>query len=474
MWPLLAGREASPGVGAPPYVRHRPERTLLYRLVQEYYQPSTPAQTCTVTNGSGTVTNANITNVTVTCSPWTKQLGSTVIDAGRAITADASGNIILAGYTLGNFDGNVSSGGYDAAMAKYAANANKSWSLQFGGSGNSEDQLNGVAVDTSGNIYVAGYTNGSLAVEGNAGVYDMFVAKYNAVGVRQWIHQLGTAVSEKANAIAVDASGNAYVTGWTLGALDSQSNAGAKDVFLTKYDTSGAKQWTKLLGTTSDEEANGVAVDVNGNVIITGYTNGLLDGASNAGQNDVFVAKYDSSGTNLWTHQLGSSGVDVGRGVATDSSGDVYVAGYTGGSLPGNTSAGATDAFVTKYLADGTPSWTKQFGSSVSTDDDAAFAITVDSSNGIYLTGYTQGGLSGANAKPGTADVFVAKYNIGGTQQWISQFGTTGADTGLGIAADGSGNIFVVGSTDGNLDGNINAGQDDIFLVKYNVSGMKQ
>ncbi len=437
-------------------------------------QPSTPAQTCSVTNGTGTVTNANISNVTLACSLWTKQLGSSAIDAGRAVTADASGNIILAGYTYGNFDGNLSNGGSDAAMAKYAANANKSWSLQFGGSGNSEDQLNGVAVDATGNIYVAGYTNGSLAVEGNAGVYDMFVAKYNVVGTRLWIHQLGTALSEKASAIAVDARGNAYVTGWTLGALDNQSNAGGRDVFLTKYDTNGAKQWTTLLGTTFDEEANGVAVDVNGDIVIAGYTNGILDGASNAGKNDLFIAKYNSSGVNQWTRQLGSSGVDVGRGVATDSSGDVYVAGYTGGSLDGNTSAGATDAFITKYSAAGVKQWTKQFGSSGLNNDDDIFAITIDTGDNIYVTGYTQGGLSGANANPGTADVFVAKYNTAGTQQWISQFGTAGADTGLGIVADGSGNIFVVGSTDGNLDGNINAGLDDVFLVKYSASGVKQ
>ena len=435
-------------------------------------QPSAPAQTCSVTNGTGTVTNANVSNVTLTCSPWTKQLGSSVIDAGRAVTADASGNVIVAGYTFGNFDGNVSNGGYNAVIVKYAANANKSWSLQFGSS--TEDQLNGVAVDASGNIYVAGYTNGTLAVEGNAGSYDMFVAKYNAAGTRQWIHQLGTSVSEKANAIAVDTSGNVYVAGWTLGGLDGNTNAGFRDVFLTKYNTSGIKQWTQQLGSTGNEEANGVTIDASGNIIVTGYTDGILNVAPNAGQSDLFVAKYNSSGVNQWTRQLGSSGVDVGRGVVTDSTGDVYVAGYTGGSLDGNTSAGATDAFITKYLADGTKQWTKQFGSSGLNNDDDIFAITIDTSNNIYVTGYTQGGLSGNNAKPGTADVFVAKYNIGGTQQWISQFGTTGADTGLGIVADGSGNIFVVGSTDGNLDGNINAGLDDIFLVKYNASGVKQ
>lgn len=435
-------------------------------------QPSTPAQTCTVTNGSGTVTNANITNVTVTCSPWTKQLGSTVIDAGRAVTADASGNVIVAGYTKGNFDGHVSSGGDDAVIVKYAANANKSWSLQFGSS--SEDHANGVAVDSSGNIYVTGYTNGVLDGGSALGFYDIFVAKYNATGTRQWIHQLGTTATETATAIAVDVDGNVYVTGYTAGGLDNNTNVGLNDAFLTKYSTDGLKQWTKLLGTSSNDVANSVTVDASGNIFIAGYTDGILNVAPNAGQSDLFVAKYSSGGTRLWTRQLGSTGVDVGRGVATDSVGDVYVAGYTGGSLPGNTSAGATDAFVTKYLADGTPSWTKQFGSSVSTYDDAAFAITVDTSNGIYVTGYTQGGLSGLNANPGTADVFVARYNTSGTQQWISQFGTAGADTGLGIVADSGGNIFVVGSTGGNLDGNINAGLDDVFLVKYNASGVKQ
>jgi hypothetical protein len=439
-------------------------------------QPSTPAQTCAVTNGTGTVGAANVTNVTVTCSPWTKQLGSTDADVGHAVAADVSGNIILAGYTKGNYDGNLSSNGDDALVTRYAANANKSWSVQFGS--NIEDQANGVATDSSGNIYVVGYTNGVLDGGSGFGVYDIFVTKYNAAGVRQWIRQLGTTQSEKANAVAVDGSGNVYVAGNTAGGLDGHTNAGSSDAFLksdaylTKYDTNGTKQWTRQLGAIDEDVANGVAVDTSGNILVAGYTEGNLDGNTSAGSKDMFVAKYDSSGTKLWTRQLGSAVIDVGRGVATDSSGNVYVAGYTDGNMDGNVLAGVTDGFITKYDSSGAKQWTTQFGGPA---DDAAFAIAVDSGANIYVTGYTKGALTASpNPVPGVNDVFVAKYNAGGARLWISQFGTADAETAFGVATDGSGNIFIAGSTAAGLDGHINAGLDDVFLVKYNASGVKQ
>lgn len=431
-------------------------------------QPSSPAQTCAVTNGSGTVVSANITNVTVTCSLWTKQLGSAAMDVGRAVAADASGNIIVAGYTSGGFDSNSSNGNDDAIIVKYAANANKSWSVQFGS--NSEDQANGVAVDTSGNIYVVGYSNGILVSGSDAGLYDIFVTKYDAAGTRQWIRQFGTTENERANAVVVDTSGNVYITGRTAGGLDGGTNAsvgvGVGDAFLIKYDTSGARQWTKLLGTSAEDEAYSVAVDAGGNIFIAGLTNGDLVG-TNAGNSDMFVAKYDSTGTLVWTQQLGNGSNDVARGVATDSSGNVYVTGYTGGSLDSQVWIGATDAFITKYNAAGAKQWTKQFGSSDSSKDDAAFAITIDATDSIYVTGYINSALT-------VGDVFVAKYDTLGTQQWISQFGTTGADTGLGVVTDSNGYVFVTGSTDGGLDGYNNLGPNDVFLVKYNASGVKQ
>jgi len=144
------------------------------------------------------------------------------------------------------------------------------------------------------------------------------------------------------------------VTGGTSGGLDGNTSAGSTDLFVVKYNSSGTKQWTKQLGTRDTDYANGVATDSSGNVYVTGTTNGGLDGNTNAGGSDLFVVKYNSSGTKQWTKQLGSSSRDYDYGVATDSSRNVYVSGDTYGGLDGNTSAGNADLFVVKYNSSGT------------------------------------------------------------------------------------------------------------------------
>ena len=147
------------------------------------------------------------------------------------------------------------------------------------------------------------------------------------------------------------------MTGRAGGGLDGNTSAGSIDLFVVKYNSSGTKQWTKQLGTSGGEESYGVATDSSGNVYVTGYTasGGGLDGNTSAGKHDLFVVKYNSSGTKQWTKQLGTSSDDYASGVATDSSGNIYVTGYTEeGGLDGNTSAGDYDLFVVKYNSSGT------------------------------------------------------------------------------------------------------------------------
>ena len=149
------------------------------------------------------------------------------------------------------------------------------------------------------------------------------------------------------------------MTGRTNGDLDGNSNSGNDDLFVVKYNSSGTKQWTKQLGSSpADSEyvtdnPNGVTTDSSGNVYVVGSTSGALDGNSSAGNNDLFVVKFNSSGTKQWTQQLGTSSPDIAYGVATDSSGNVYVTGYTEGGLDGNSNAGNRDIFVVKYNSDG-------------------------------------------------------------------------------------------------------------------------
>ena len=179
-----------------------------------------------------------------------------------------------------------------------------------------------------------------------------------------WTKQLGSSSNDDAFGVATDSSGNVYVTGATTGGLDGNTSAYGNDLFVVKYNSSGTKQWTKQLGTSSHDTATGVDTDLSGNVYVTGDTTGGLDGNTSAGSNDLFVVKYNSSGTKQWTKQLGTSSHDYAHGVATDSSGNVYVTGSTYRNLDGNTSAGNADLFVVKYNASGSKQWTRQLGSS--------------------------------------------------------------------------------------------------------------
>jgi hypothetical protein len=180
------------------------------------------------------------------------------------------------------------------------------------------------------------------------------VVKYNSSGKKQWTKQLGTSKHDRARGVATDSSGNVYVTGDTYGGLDGNTNAGSNDLFVVKYNSSGTKQWTKQLGTSSTDLANGVVTDSSGNIYVAGGTYGGLDGNINAGNSDLFVVKYNSSGTQQWTKQMGSSSSDYDYGVATDSSRNVYVSGDTYGGPDNNTNAGYNDLFVVKYNSSGT------------------------------------------------------------------------------------------------------------------------
>ena len=197
---------------------------------------------------------------------------------------------------------------------------------------------------------MTGYTKGDLDGNTSAGGDDMFLTKYDTAGNKQWTRLLGTGDNDEADGVSVDSSGNAYVTGNTQSGLDGNASAGGHDIFLTKYDTDGAKQWTTQLGTAYNDYGNGVSVDGSGNAFVTGRTDGGLDGNTNAGNADMFLVKYDTAGTKLWTYQLGTTGYEEGWGVSVDGSGSAYVTGWIRGAFDGNINAGAFDIFLVKVI----------------------------------------------------------------------------------------------------------------------------
>jgi len=381
-------------------------------------------------------------------------LGTSSNDVGRSVTVDSSDNIYVTGHTSGGLDGNTNSGEDDIILVKYNSSGTKQWTQQLGTS--SIDLALGVTIDSSDNIYVTGETYGGLDNNTSSGGSDLFLVKYNSSGTKQWTQQLGTSSSDSGREVTVDSSDNIYVTGTTYGGLDGNTNSGSFDLFLVKYNSSGTKQWTQQLGTSLSDSAIGVTVDSSDNIYVTGSTQGDLDGNTNSGGNDIYLVKYNSSGTKQWTKQWGGSG-DSGYGAAVDSSDNIYVTGFTG------------DLFLVKYNSSGTIQWTKQLGTS---SWDWGYGVTVDSSDNIYVTGFTDGGLDG-NTSSGDRDIILVKYNSSGTKQWTKQFGTSSSDSGNGVTVDSSDNIYVTGYTNGGLDGNTQVGSGDIFLMKFNSDGVK-
>jgi hypothetical protein len=221
-------------------------------------------------------------------------------------------------------------------------------------------------------------------------------------------------------------SSTTYKIRVTTGVMDFSGN-----YLSSQYETSSGFTilFTQQLGTSASDAGYGVTVDSSDNIYVTGYTYGGLDGNTNSGENDIFLVKYNSSGVKQGTQQLGTSSYDYGRGVTVDSSNNIYVTGYTAGGLDGNTNSGSYDTFLVKYNSSGTKQWTQQLGTS---SRDIVTRVTVDSSDNIYLTGHTAGGLDW-NTNSGENDIFLVKYNSSGVKQWTQQLGTSSEDYGLGV-----------------------------------------
>ncbi|WP_020198351.1 SBBP repeat-containing protein [Leptospira interrogans] len=399
---------------------------------------------------------------------WTRLLGvAGASTTAYGITSDSLGNVYTTGMTSGNLDGQVQSGTQDLFVTKYDGNGNKQWTRLLGVAG-IQTLARGITSDNLGNVYTTGTTFGNLDGQALSGTQDLFVTKYDGSGNKQWTRLLGVAgATTQANGISRDIFNNLHVSGYTLGNLDGQALSGIQDLFVTKYDTGGNKQWTRLLGVAGQiTQGNGVAFDSSGNIYLTGRTSGNLDGQALSGIQDLFVTKYDTGGNKQWTRLLGVAGVSTtAYGITSDSLGNVYTTGMTSGNLDGQVQSGTQDLFVTKYDTGGNKQWTRLLG--VAGQITQANGIASDSSGNTYLTGRTSGSLDG-QALSGTQDLFVTKYDSGGNKQWTRLLGIAGVSTtAYGITSDSLGDLYSTGITSGNLDGQILTGTQDLFVLKY-------
>lgn len=396
---------------------------------------------------------------------WVRQFGTVTSEESKGIAVDGSGNIYVTGATSGSLGG-AFQGQADVFIAKYSASGVQQWVIQFGTA--DDDQGWGISVDDSDGVYVTGFTKSSLYSNAYNGLSDAFIAKFNSSGVQQWISQFGTNRYEYGTGVAVDSDGNVYVTGYTDGSLYVANPDMNNNAFLAKFDASGAELWGRQFGpSTTLTVANGVAVESGGSTYVTGYTFGAISGVNFQGSGNVFIRMYNAAGDVQWTRQFGSTGTgtlyDYGRGIAPDGNGGVYVTGDTKDALGGDP-AGLEDIFIVKYNASGTEQWKKQFGTQKSDYGRSIFA----NNGGVYVTGETYGFFNGANK--GGSDVFIIALNAGGAEQWRTQFGTAGYDKGCGAAVDVNGNVYVTGHTDDALGGQEHVGNYDVFIAAFGQS----
>ncbi|OGF45353.1 MAG: hypothetical protein A2452_02135 [Candidatus Firestonebacteria bacterium RIFOXYC2_FULL_39_67] len=298
---------------------------------------------------------------------WTKTHNGVTdgSDQGRGIAVDSSGNV----YAIGNEE--ITGQSANIWIRKYDNNGAEIWTRTYNGVANGVDMGSGIAVDISGNVYVTG----SEEIAGHS--YNIWTRKYNSNGAEIWTRTYNGAANstDSGIGIAVDDSGNVYVTG------TEEVTGQSYNIWTRKYDSSGSEVWTKTYNGSANasDYGNGIAVDDIGNVYVTGCE-------TVAGQNfsNTWTRKYDSNGTEVWTRTYNgaANSADAGRGVAVDSIGNVYVTGcetVTGQSY---------NIWTRKYDSDGSEVWTKTYNGNAN-GTDVGSGITVDSSGNIYVTGYT-------------------------------------------------------------------------------------
>jgi Mg-chelatase subunit ChlD len=340
-------------------------------------------------------------------------------DAGEAIAVDSFGNIIVTGESWDN------NSMHDYCTIKYDSSGNELWVARYNGPGNDDDRAYAIATDLLGNSYVTGFSRG---ISSNK---DYCTIKYDSSGNELWVVRYNGPGNDvdKAQDIAIDSSGNVYVTGGSMG-------SGADNTFATvAYDSMGNELWVaRYIGPDITGAAIALIVDLLGNIYVTGNSKGIGTGY------DYVTIKYDSSGNELWVARYSGPGnnYDNVRAIIVDeSSGNVYV---TGASYD---SATDLDYATVAYDSFGNEHWVARYnGLGTEEKYDYGKALALDSSGYIYVTGASRG--------TGTSyDYATIKYDMFGNELWVKRYNGPGNDWDdpYAMAIDSSGNIFITGES---------------------------
>jgi len=298
-------------------------------------------------------------------------------DVGTAIKVDASGNVIVTGWTT---DTHASYARKDYVTIKYSSSGAQQWANTYNGPGNKDDVPSGIGIDASGNVYVSGT---SYAGE-YTGQNDILTLKYNAAGVKQWEKRYNGPANgyDYGNSVVVDNSGAVYVTGACLG------NGTDQDYVTIKYNTNGIQQWLKNYDGPghSYDISHAIAVDGSGNVYVTG------ESMSASFKTDYCTIKYNSSGVQQWNTRYNgpANDNDVANAIAVDVSGNSYVTGYLNGLVE------KWDIGTVKYSTSGSQQWVKRYDGT-GHKSDVGNAAGVDLNGDVYITGNSAGASSGVD-----------------------------------------------------------------------------
>lgn len=361
------------------------------------------------------------------------------IDRATDLARDTAGNVLVTGTSW-----NGSS--FDLVTVKYDAAGNELWNRSYNGVGNGFDEARAIAVDESGNVYVTGVTAGASSN------YNAVTIKYDAAGTQQWAstyNGTGNGYDEGYDIMA-DNSGNVYITG---GAVVTSNST---DYLTIMYNSAGVQQWASLYNNTGAnvDEAYAMDMDAAGNVYVTGYSWG---GAVN--DFDVATIKYNNSGVQQWVYRYNGPGTrfDSGQDIEVDGSGDVFVCGYARGAV------GITnyESLLLKINNAGAFQWARTYDGP-GNDYDRANKLFIQSNGNVVITGRSVGTTSTAE------DVLLLNYNgVSGTLIWERRYdgGFVNYDEGNDIMGDNLGNIFVTGYS-------YNTGSNNNYITfKYDSLG---
>jgi hypothetical protein len=357
-------------------------------------------------------------------------------DAAYAIVVDDSNNVYVTGASDGQEGFFITP---DYATIKYYPNGDVAWVKRYNGSAGATDRAHAIAIDNSGNVYVTGSSSQSI-------IPDYATIKYYPNGDTAWVRRYNGPGNwwDETRAIAVDGSGNVYVTG----ASDSWGESGLQSDYATiKYDASGSQLWAARYDGPLNfgDGATAIAVDDSGNIYVAGYSWSLIG-------NDYVTIKYYPNGDTAWVRRYNgpANGDDLAYAIAVDGSDNVYVTGYSD-------STGTYQDYATiKYDSNGNELWVRRYNGPPGNGSDEATAIAIDSSDNVYVTGWSGGGET-------LFDYATIKYYPDGDTAWVRRYNgpINGDDRASAIVVDGSGNVYVTGKSYG-------SGTDfDYATIKY-------